>query len=426
MIELILSFFFIAMMFLYVSWLVLVLLPKKEGYNNEDYPPISVLFPAHNEEAIIRDTIKALREAKYPRIKQIIVIDDGSTDKTGEILDELSSMDPNMLIIKTNHLGKANALNRGLKSAEGDIIVTLDADSKVDVNALTDITRPFADEKVGAVSGIIRGIVNRNILTWFQDFEYVLSSGWRYALNNINSTYIFPGFAAYRRKALASVGGFKQDTLAEDFDIGVRLRKKDYRLVMSNAIIYTKMPQTIRGLIRQRMRWGRGTLQVIKKHPDVPFNKGFGAAGLYGIPSQMYWFLHSFVVIPLTFYQIFAGYLKYFAGYNDYLSFNVIKYFFNWFSVYGMIDYTEKALAGTYDFTFIFLLSMVVFLLGLFYNFAVIYRISTLKLRYIFVLFFFFPYSVFALASYSFPSIVELWPKKTDAALRVNVWEKNR
>ncbi|MEA1925464.1 MAG: glycosyltransferase [Candidatus Altiarchaeota archaeon] len=426
MIELILSLFFIAMILLYTSWLILVIMPRKEIHGENTYPHLSVILPAHNESHIIRETLNALFRAKYPGSREIIVVNDGSTDGTLEILKELAGENKSLQYINTNHLGKANAMNEGFKNAKGEIIVSLDADSKVDSKALVEIVKPFADERVGAVSGIIRGMVNRNILTWFQDFEYVLSSGWRYALNRANSTYIFPGFAAYRREALKAVGGFKEDTLAEDFDIGVRLKKKGYKLLMSNAVIYTKMPETLKGLMRQRMRWGRGTIQVIKKHSDVPFNKSYGATGVYGIPSQMYWFLHSFVVIPLTFYQVFEGYLRWFVNHNDYLSMNVAKYIFNWFSVYGMIDYTEKALTGQYEFTHLFMLSLVVFLLGLLYNIAVILRVSRMRLRYLFVVFFFFPYSVFALAAYSFPSIIELFPNRRESNVRVNVWEKNR
>lgn len=425
MIELILSLFFIAMMLLYTSWLILVLIPKKKQHKNDKFPHISLILPAHNEESIIGETINALIDAEYPAKKEIIVVNDGSTDRTEEILKGIVKEGKPVAYINTDHRGKANALNEGLTVSGGDIIIALDADSKVDKKALVEMVKPFSDEEIGAVSGIIRGIVNRNILTWFQDFEYVLSSGWRYALNRANSTYIFPGFAAYRRDALKVVGGFKEDTLSEDFDVGVRLKKAGYGLVMSNAIMYTKVPQSIRGLIQQRIRWGRGTLQVIRKHPDVPFNKKYGATGLYGIPSQMYWFLHSFVVIPLTFYQIFDGYFKYFISNNNFFSVDVIRYLFSWFSVYGMIDYTQKALTGEYQFTQLFLLAIGVFLLGLAYNLVVISKISKLHLRYLFVMFFFFPYSIFILIFYTFPSTIEFLLLEGGNTTRANVWEKS-
>ncbi len=425
MIDLILSLFFIAMMLLYTSWLILVLIPKKGQYKNDKLPHISIILPAHDEESIIRETINALIDAEYPAKKEIIVVNDGSTDKTEEILKGIVKDEEGVRYVNTNHRGKATALNEGLNISVGDIIITLDADSVVDKRALVEMVKPFADKRVGAASGVIQGIVNRNILTWFQDFDYVLSSGWRYALNRANSTYIFPGFAAYRKDALKAVGGFKEDTLSEDFDIGVRLKKAGYKLVMSNAIMYTKVPQSIRGLIQQRIRWGRGTLQVIKKHPDVPFNKKYGTMGLYGIPSQMYWFLHSFVVIPLTFYQIFDGYFKYFISNNNFFSVDVMKYLFSWFSVYGIIDYTQKALTGEYQFTQLFLLAIGVFLLGLAYNLVVISKISKLHLRYLFVMFFFFPYSIFILIFYTFPSTIEFLLLGRGNTTRVNVWEKS-
>jgi cellulose synthase/poly-beta-1,6-N-acetylglucosamine synthase-like glycosyltransferase len=422
--NLILSVFFIAMILLYTSWLMLIYLPKREKEYPENYSaPLSIIVPAHNEENMIRETINALIDAEYCGTKEIIVVNDGSTDNTERILKEAASKENNVRYINTDHVGKAGAINAGLRIAGGDIILTLDADSKVERSAIKRITAPFSDKDTGAVSGIIGCIIsNRNILTWFQDFEYVLSSGWRYALNRVNSTYIFPGFAAYRKEALNAIGGFNKDTLAEDFDVGIRLKKAGYGLTMSRALIYTKVPETLRGLLRQRMRWGRGTVQVMKKHSDVLFNKKYGIMSLYAIPSQMYWYVHGFIVVPITFYQIFDGYFKYFVANNNILSWDVLKYFFNWFTAYGMYDYTQKALTGEYTFTTVFLLAMAVFLLGLIYNLAIISKISRMRLRYIFVMFFFFPYSVLMLTAYTIPSIIDMLPMKLK---KTNAWEKS-
>ena len=422
--NIILSIFFIFMLLLYSSWLLLLYLPRKDNAYPENYSaPISIIIPAHNEESIIEETISALLAAEYPGKKEILVVNDGSTDRTEKILKQITEKEKTVRYINTDHIGKASAINAGLKIASGKIIVTLDADSKVDKSALRQITAPFSDKNVGAVSGIIGCIIsNRNILTWFQDFEYVLSSGWRYALNRVNSTYIFPGFAAYRKDALNAIGGFNKDTLAEDFDIGIRLKKAGYGLTMSRATIQTKVPETLRGLLRQRIRWGRGTVQVMKKHSDILFNRKYGIMSLYAIPSQMYWYVHGFIVVPITFYQIFDGYNKYFVANNNIISWDVFKYFFNWFTAYGMYDYTQKALSGEYQFTTVFLLAMAVFLLGLVYNLAIISKISRMRLRYIFVMFFFFPYSVLMLTAYTIPAIIDMLPMKLK---KTNAWEKS-
>jgi len=287
------------------------------------------------------------------------------------------------------HSGKANAINFGLKKAKYDIIVTLDADSELKEDALLQIVKPFSDENIVAVSGIVRAKDSKNPLVWFQDFEYILSSGWRFICNKIDGTYIFPGFAAFRKDALEKIGGFSQDTFSEDFDIGLRLKKEGYKLAMSKAVIYTRVPETFKGFVRQRVRWGRGTIQVMKKHYGIILNKKYGSVGLYGIPTQLYWYLHGFIYIPILFYQVFSGYFKSFLAYGDYLSFGVVKYFFGWFSAYGMIEYTYKNFLGIYKANLFFYILLTMFTLYILYDILMLLKFSKLTLKSIFVIFFF-------------------------------------
>jgi cellulose synthase/poly-beta-1,6-N-acetylglucosamine synthase-like glycosyltransferase len=434
MVNLILSVFFIVMIFLYSSWIALLFLPKIKKWNKlggdvgtlKKFPGISIIIPAHNEEEKIRDTIESILRANYPKKREIVVINDGSDDRTEEILKKISKSREEVRVFNTEeHLGKANAINHGIKKSKHNIIVVLDADSELDKNALIEIVKPFRDEKIGAVSGgVIRAIDSKNPLVWFQDFEYTLSSTWRYICNNVNGTYILPGFAAFRKEALEEVNGFSNDTLTEDFDIGLKLKKKGYKLEMSpRAKIYTQVPQTFQGLMKQRIRWGRGTLQVIRKHFDVLLNKKYGAIGLYGIPTQMYWFVHGFVVLPITFYQIFFGYFQYFVAYKNYLSFSVLKYFFGWISVYGMLEYSYKTFSGEYLMNLIFILVFLVFCLGLTFNILAIMKVSEFKLRHLFVIFFFFPYSILSLILFViFPFLYEIRRKRGVE----NRWEKSR
>lgn len=421
MIESILFLFFVVMIALYLSWIILLFMPRRDILDMKSFPAISIVIPAHNEEDCIGDTIRSVLNSKYPGDREVVVVDDGSLDGTEGIVREISRSDGRVKICTSKHGGKANAINKGTKISGNGIIVVLDADSRLDENSLVEIVKPFSDENVGAVSGIIRAVDNSNPLVWFQDFEYVLSSAWRYICNNVNSTYILPGFAAFRRGALVGVGGFSRDTLSEDFDIGLRLKKTGYSLVMSKAVIYTNVPQTIKALARQRMRWGRGTIQVIKKHFDIPFNIRYGAIGLYGIPTQIYWFVYGLFCIPITLYQIFGGYMKYFVAYNNLFSLDVVRYFFGWFSAYGMVEYTYRTITGEYVMGLIFFLVLGVFCFNLIYNIIAVMKMSKPRLKYLFVLFFFFPYSLFILSLYVFPSLQELSIKRRS---QVNIWEK--
>ena len=452
MIDQILFLIFTVLILMYSSWLILFFMPKKnmqetwdvgnisqknsvgENFSNcqEILPQISIVIPAHNEETCIEKTVNSVLIADYPKDVEVIVVNDGSTDKTKEILKKIARTDTRnrLKILDVSHGGKANAINEGVAVSDGEIIIVLDADSRVEADALLKIVKPFSDKRVGAVSGIIKAIVTNNPLAWFQDFEYVLASAWRYVCNNINSTYILPGFAAFRKDAMVEIGGFCRDTLSEDFEIGLRLKKAGYDLTMSWATMYTMVPQTPGGLLRQRLRWGRGTVQVIKKHFDVPFNRKYGAIGMYGIPTQIYWYIHGFVAIPITFIQVFVGYQQYFLAYDNVISLDVARYFFGWFSVYGIIDYVFRISTGEYPLTLFFFFVLVTFCLNMIYNIVAILKISKPDWRYLFVIFFFFPYSIVTLIAYTFPLLYEIpFPgvnrrsKRTD---EVNIWEKNK
>ncbi len=425
MIDEILFVMFCVLTVIYSLWILLFFFPHKQEGVLLKYPVLSVILPAHNEGDVIDKTLESVLNASYPGEKEVVVVNDGSTDNTREVIEKAAARNGSIRLLNVQHMGKANALNKGVEASKGEIIVVLDADSRLDPNALAEIVASFADKDVGAVSGVIRAVVNNKIIVWFQDFEYVLTSAWRYVCNNINSTYILPGFAAFRRRALLDVGGFSSDTLSEDFDVGLRLRKTGYKLTMSSARIYTHVPQTIKDLARQRIRWGRGTLQVIRKHRDVPFSGKYGAVGLYGIPTQLYWFVHGFVAIPLTFYQIVRGYMLYLAPYNPLFSFNVLKYLFSWFTTYGTIEYAYKISVGEWPYTFITPLIILTFVLNTVYNLMALHKMSQISLRYLFTLFFFFPYSIFALAMYSLPLLLELNPLRRRTNETINIWDKN-
>ncbi|MDD5112267.1 MAG: glycosyltransferase [Candidatus Altiarchaeota archaeon] len=420
-IEQILSVFFTALILIYSSWITLFFYTRRKDTPVHEYPPISIIVPAHDEEKYIQATVQKLLDASYPAEREIIVVNDGSKDRTRDIVLEMSKRDNRISIIDTAHAGKSNAINTGARQSKNELLVVLDADSIIEQNALQDIVRPLGSPAIAAASGVIRAVITRNPLTWFQDFEYVIGSAWRHVYNNINSTYVLPVFVAIRKKALLDIGGFGTNILSEDVDLGIRLRKAGFQLTMSNATLYTKVPLTLVSLAKQRIRWSRGIVQTIRAHKDVPFNLQYGAVGLYGIPLQIYWFIHGLIVIPLTLYQIFDGYMRYFVTYNNYLTFNAFKYFFGWISAYGMVEYTYRTFIGQYPMTPFFILVLTTFILNLAYNLLAMAKFSGFRIRHFFVLFFFFPYSLFVLIVYLLPAIHETLFGKIATAK----WEKN-
>jgi cellulose synthase/poly-beta-1,6-N-acetylglucosamine synthase-like glycosyltransferase len=248
---------------------------------------------------------------------------------------------------------------------------------------------------------------------------------WRYIFDKLGYTYILPGFAAFRRRALLDVRGFETDTLSEDFDIGLKLHKAGWRVVMSKAVMHTNVPQTLWGVAKQRMRWGRGTVQVIRKHRDMLLNPNYSWIGLYGMPNQLYFFAQGFIIIPNTLYQIFSGYLQYFAQYGNYLSFEVVRYLFGWVSVFGTIEFIYNVLTGVWAMTPTFHFFLVSYVLTYTYHLLALVKMNGVKLRLIVALCFFFPYYLYTLAFFIYPLIMELNPFKKKIGY-VNIWEKNR
>lgn len=424
MIETILAIAFTVSIFTHVFWGILAILPQRQTKLGHA-PPMSVILPAHNEEAAIRQSVESVLSSKYPGEIEVLVVNDGSTDSTAEIVKDMGAKDFRVRKIDTPHLGKSMAVNRGVAHSSGEIIVLLDADSELGKDSLLRLAEPFKDEKTGAVSGIIRVVPTKNPLAWYQEFEYILSSMWRYIFDRLDCTYVLPGFAAFRRSALKKANGFETDTLSEDFDIGLKMHKSGFNIRMSRAVIYTNVPQTLKGLARQRLRWGRGTVQVIRKHRDMILNPSYGFIGLYGLPNQIYFLLQSAVILPITFYQIFDGYMKWFAGYGDYLSWGVIRYFFSYLSMFGTFEYIHKVYSGVWQPDWLFPLFLYSFIFSQAYHLLSIRRVGIISHRLIFSMLFLFPYYLFTLLFFIYPLMSELSPFKKRRA-HVNIWEKTR
>jgi cellulose synthase/poly-beta-1,6-N-acetylglucosamine synthase-like glycosyltransferase len=260
-------------------------------------PSVSILIPAFNEEKVLRKTVEAVLEASYPH-KEIIVIDDGSTDRTHQIAR--SFCDSGVKVIHRPNGGKAVALNHGLQFARGEVIVIIDADSLVGKNALVELVQPFQDPEVAAVAGNIKVLNRKNWLTKCQALEYVASINlYRRALDVFGSVTVVPGaLGAYRRDILEGSGFYDPDTLVEDFDVTMKaLKTVNVVQASAEASSYTEAPQTLGGFIKQRLRWYRGNFQALWKHHDAALNSRYGFLQKLAFP---------YMAITMTFLP-FAG-----------------------------------------------------------------------------------------------------------------------
>lgn len=261
---------------------------REHAHAGEMYSPfVSVIVPAYNEEKVIAHTIKSLLVSAYDKF-EIIVVDDGSSDRTGEVVRETFGDEPRVHLFKVGNGGKAEALNFGLKQAQGNVIIGLDADTIFERETIAALAHRFADERMGAIAGNAK-VGNRiNLVTRWQALEYITAQNLdRRAFASLNCITVVPGaVGAWRRAPLEQAGGFSSDTLAEDQDLTLRVRKLGYKIGYSErAVAWTEAPDTLKGLSKQRFRWSFGTLQCMWKHKDALLNPRYGALGFIAMPN---------------------------------------------------------------------------------------------------------------------------------------------
>ncbi len=253
----------------------------------EFQPLVSVLIPAYNEESVIVFTVNSVLESDYPKL-EVIVVDDGSTDGTGELLDEQFGRNPAVRVIHQPNHGKSSALSHALAEASAGIIVTIDADTSVEPDAVSKLVRHFVNPRIGAVAGNVK-VGNRvSWLTRWQALEYVTSQNLeKRAFDLLNCIPVVPGaLSAWRAEAIHEAGGFSSDTVAEDTDLTITIRRAGWKIAYEeDAIGWTDAPETASVLVRQRFRWTFGTMQSFWKHRDTLGRTKYGTLGWIALPN---------------------------------------------------------------------------------------------------------------------------------------------
>jgi GT2 family glycosyltransferase len=284
-----------------VGMTVLALLrkrPQPKLADTEFAPRVSVIIPAYNEETVIQSAIARILESEYQNI-EIIVADDGSKDRTSAIVAEAFPEHPKVTLLTMTNGGKASALNRALLIAQGEIVVALDADTQFERETISRLVRWFTDERIGAVAGNAK-VGNRvNLVSRWQAVEYVTAQNIeRQALTRFDAIMVVPGaVGAWRRQALDDVGGYPEDTLAEDQDLTIAIQRRGWRVAYDeDAVAWTEAPETFHALSKQRFRWSFGTLQCLWKHRRVLGRGKPSGIALVGMP-QAWLFQIVFAVI---------------------------------------------------------------------------------------------------------------------------------
>ncbi|MGW2396464.1 bifunctional polysaccharide deacetylase/glycosyltransferase family 2 protein [Kitasatospora sp. NPDC001664] len=262
--------------------------------------PVTVLVPAYNERECIAHTLNSLAASDYPI--EVIVIDDGSSDGTADIVEEMAM--PFVRLIRKVNGGKPSALNAGIAAASHDIVVMMDGDTVFEPSTVRELVQPFADPSIGAVSGNAK-VGNRDTLigSW-QHIEYVLGHNLdRRMYDMLGIIPTIPGaVGAFRKEALDAVGGMSEDTLAEDTDITMAVLCEGWRVVYAErARAWTEAPASLQQLWSQRYRWSYGSMQAMWKHRRAVTAKGpRGRFGRRGLPLVVLFGVVAPLLAPLV------------------------------------------------------------------------------------------------------------------------------
>ena len=259
---------------------------------------VTLLIPAHNEQATLAKTLESLAAVRGP-IVEIIVAENGSTDGTAQVGRDASARMPHLPIrvLELGPVGKAAALNACLPQTVGDVIVVLDADTVLDPGFIEKVLPWFEDSTVGAVAGNVKVGNRSRLLPKLQSLEYVMSLALdRRAQAILNVVTVVPGAAgAFRRDAVVRVGGWPSRTLTEDTDLTVALLSAGWQVpYAADAISWTEAPETVSDVLKQRRRWSYGAAQVSAIHGKRLLDTREGRVGLIALP----WLFVAQVVLP--------------------------------------------------------------------------------------------------------------------------------
>lgn len=280
---------------------------------SHDFPTCAILIPAHNEEKVIGATIASMLELEYPKEKlKIIVINDGSKDKTKEIILEFARKDARVQLFDVPEgeggKGKSRALNLGIKQADAEVIAIYDADNTPDKHALKYlVANLISNPELGAVLGKFRTVnKNVNLLTKFINietlsFQSMLQAG-RWQMHNVAT---LPGTNFVMWSWLINeLNGWDEEALTEDSELSIRIYEQGYKIkFIPYSITYEQEPQEWKVWIKQRMRWVRGNNYVISKfftHIPKFKNKRLAFDILYTL-SLYYTFFFAIIVSDLLF-----------------------------------------------------------------------------------------------------------------------------
>ncbi len=277
---------------------------------------ISIIIACYNEEKVIGKTIESLQLNGYHNI-EIIISNDGSVDKTAEIVREYASSDDRIVLLDLEHGGKAKAIDAGIYASTGEWLVFCDADTIFKKDSIKKFSNLIAQNgKLAAVAGRILVGNNLNLLTYSQFIEYAIAHRFLKPTQDVfNSITVVPGaIGLWNKSKLLKAGGFAPNTLAEDADTTIKVVSLGNRVRFDDDVVAkTEVPETLRMLFKQRTRWQLGNMQALRKHYKGFMNYRYGPIGFIGLP-MLFIEITNAVLFPM--FILFIAWL-FIADYNN-------------------------------------------------------------------------------------------------------------
>lgn len=291
--------FFIVMNIFWVSLYFTFRKRESRNFTRDIKPLVSVIIPVFNKGRHLKGTIDSVLRLKYSP-KEVIVLNDGSTDESEEICREYEKKGKIRFINFRKNRGKAHVLNDGVRIARGDLILSIDADSFVDTESLDRMVSHFEDPEMGAVAGVVKVRSRKGMLNKLQIIEYLQQAFQRLVQGFFNAVLVLPGpISLYRKSAIVSAGGFEDSTLVEDWDMTMKIHKNGYKVVSDKrAWADTIAPDTVRNWWNQRIRWSRGGIQIARRHTDIISRSRNRALKGLIFPLHVMWLIVPLIVIP--------------------------------------------------------------------------------------------------------------------------------
>lgn len=361
--------------------------------SNENYVPVSILVPAYNEESTVADCIESLAHQDYPDY-EIIVIDDGSSDNTSSVVVDRFNLKKvarpirrlvncrkeesiyegvinnkiKITLVKKENGGKADALNMGINISNYPLFISLDADSILQKDSLTNIVMPYMeDDTTVAVGGnikvsnsvvldngeVVKILTPKNLFVIFQTIEYFrVFLTTRVWFNKFNGNLIISGaFGLFKKSAAINVGGYDTNTIGEDMDLVVKLHsfyrknKLPYSIKYSHkAICWSQVPENYNDLKGQRRRWHIGLITSLYTHKYIFLNLKYGLVGVF---SFLYFVIFEMLSCIVDVFGLFLIVVSYFLGFLN------IDFLFTFLIVYigyGVVISIASIILESYSF----------------------------------------------------------------------------